>query len=116
IRSPFQWAFVFRLLSALLGWMSLVGLSILSYSWFESARFKRLALILCGTLWYLPALQARHSSESMSASVFYIAASLLFLFIESESLLLYFGVGLLFGASFLFRYQIAFLVVGAYFY
>lgn len=113
LKNPFQWALVFRLVSSLLGWFSLIGLSILSYSWFEDRRVKNLALILCGTLWYLPALHARHSSESMSGAVFYTGASLLFIFVESTSIWFSLLIGALFGAAFLFRYQVAFLVIGA---
>jgi phosphatidylinositol glycan class B len=111
--NPFHWAWMFRFISAMLGWLSLVGLSILSYSWFEDSRLRKLALLLVATLWYLPALHARHSSESMSGSLFYIAASLLFLFWEDASLLFHFSIGLLFGSAFEFRYQVAFLIIGA---
>ena len=113
ISSPFTWAFFFRLFSAVLGWISLATLSVLSYSWFDDKRLRRIALILVASLWYLPAFHARHSSESLSSSVFYIAASLLFIFTEAESLLYYFGIGLLLGAAFLFRFQVAFLIIGA---
>jgi phosphatidylinositol glycan class B len=116
ITNPFDWTWVFRFVSGFLGWLSLVGLSILSYSWFENAKLRKLALLLCATLWYLPALHARQSSESLSGSVFYIAVSLLFLFAESQSLLLHCGVGLLLGAAFEFRYQVGFLVMGVFFF
>src|SRR6185437_6432320 len=113
ITSPFAWVWVFRFITAVLGWLSLVGLSVLSYSWFTEARLRRLALILVATLWYLPALHARHSSEGLSGSVFYIGASLLFLSGEESSSVLCLAVGLLFGAAFEFRYQTGFLILGA---
>jgi len=111
--NPFHWVFVFRFLSAFLGWISLAGLALLSYEWFDDARLRKTSLYLLASLWYLPAFHARPSSESLSSSVFYIATSLLFLFPQSESLGLSFAVGALFGAAFLFRFQMAFLILGA---
>jgi phosphatidylinositol glycan class B len=116
ITNPFYWAWFFRLISGFLGWLSLVGLSILSYEWFDDAKLRKLALLLCATLWYLPALHARQSSESLSGSVFYLGVSLLFLFFESGGLLLHLIVGLLFGAVFEFRYQMGFLVASVFIY
>lgn len=113
VTSPSHWALVFRIYSSLLGFLSLCGLSVLSYSWFKSEKLRILALWIGAFLWFLPAFHARHSSENLSGAVFYFASSILFLFPSSKRNSPAFLVGLLFGVAFLFRYQVAFLVLGA---
>ena len=121
--NPLHWVFIIRLFSALVGWFSLCGLALLARRWIVNPKLQRVAILLCGTLYFLPAFHARHSSENLSGSVFYIGFALLFLgesaLVNAKSfqkLLCAFGLGLLFGASFEIRYQVGFLVAGVYMY
>jgi phosphatidylinositol glycan class B len=122
-RNPLHWVLSIRLFSALIGWLSLCGLALLSERWIVNPKLRRIAILLCATLYFLPAFHARHSSENLSGSVFYIAFSILFLgesrLLKASSLqkiLCGLGLGLLFGASFEIRYQVGFLVAGVYAY
>lgn len=127
-QNPLHWVLVIRLFSAIVGWLSLVGLALLADRWIVNLKLRHIAWLLCATLYFLPAFHARHSSENLSGSVFYIAFSLLFLGEERlfklpqaklpqyRKLLGALGLGLLFGASFELRYQVGFLVAGVYTY
>jgi phosphatidylinositol glycan class B len=122
-QNPFHWVVLIRLFSSLIGWLSLVGLALVSAKWIENPRLRNVAVFLCAVLWFIPGLHARHSSENLSGSFFYLTLSILFLseeklFSTTESLrtLSALAIGLLFGACFEFRYQVGFLVAGIYFY
>jgi GPI mannosyltransferase 3 len=122
-RNPLHWVFAIRLFSALIGWLSLCGLALLTERWIINPKLRRVALLLCATLYFLPAFHARHSSENLSGSIFYIGFSILFLgenrILKSSLIQKMFwglGLGLLFGMSFEARYQLGFLVAGVYAY
>jgi phosphatidylinositol glycan class B len=121
--NPFHWVLLIRLFSSLIGWLSLVGLALISTKWIENPKLRNIAILLCALLWFLPGLHARHSSENLSGSLFYLTLSILFL---SETKLFSaprprqvfssLAFGFFFGACFEFRYQVGFLVAGLYFY
>lgn len=124
VESPFVWSWVFRLFSALVGWMSLVAMGICSFVWFKNSRAQSFCLAAIGLLWFLPALHARPSSEGLGGSFFVIGLCLTYLITlpkgtlpESWSLLRtdawVSGVaGLLFGLSFECRFQMAVMIFG----
>lgn len=124
ITSPFDWALSYRVFSSLLGWLSTVGLSLCCYFWFPNKKWRNWAVILTSIIWYLPSLHARHSSENLGGSVFFIGLTLLLLCSPAKpkhadrpaevSPLLGLGVGLLFGFAFEFRYQVGAFVAGAF--
>ena len=78
-QNPFHWVVLIRLFSSLIGWLSLVGLALLSAKWIENPKLRNIAILFCGVLWFLPGLHARHSSENLSGSLFYLTLSILFL-------------------------------------
>jgi phosphatidylinositol glycan class B len=134
VTSPFDWALGYRLCCAGLGFLSTAGLMLSCYLWFpiktdQRFQWRTLAVLALTFIWYLPALHARHSSENVSGSVFFIAISLIVLCLPSRRSdshptqststsypdLLALLVGLLFGLAFEFRYQTGFMILGAIF-
>jgi phosphatidylinositol glycan class B len=123
IRNPFDWALSYRLLAGIVGWLSTVGLCLSSYVWFPEKKWRNWAVIAMTLLWYMPSLHARHSSENLSASLFFIGLSFSVLMAspkqkhtdrpESIPLLLSFLIGLLFGFAFEFRFQMGAMILGA---
>ncbi len=110
IQDPFQWAFAFRLISAILGWFSIVVLAQCTPLWIKNVRWQKTALIGLATFWYLPALHARVSSENWGGSVFWIGLGLYFL--TQKSFRSRLGIGILFGLAFEFRYQMGIMIAG----
>jgi phosphatidylinositol glycan class B len=115
VLSPFTWATSFRLLSAALGWLSVVGLGACADFWFEERRLRNWTLAALAMIWYFPALHARHSSENWAASLFFIGLSWIVLRLRkgprlpTSSAL---AAGSLFGLAFECRYQVGFMVAG----
>jgi phosphatidylinositol glycan class B len=109
IESPFIWALFMRVFSAAVGFLSLMLLLSAFRSKMSEAAF-RIACIASATLWFLPALHARLSSENLSGSIFFIALSLLLL-VEPGPLIAA-GAGVLLGLSFEVRYQCGFMILG----
>lgn len=114
IVSPFKLALIFRLTSALLGWICCVMLALCCRRWFSDRRMGDWALIGLTVIWYLPAFHARHSSENWAGALFFIGLAFLALS-GRERLTAFraFGVGLSFGAAFEFRYQVGVMIAGA---
>lgn len=109
ITNPFHWAFVFRLLAAALGWLSLYVLANYSKRWWKNDKSdaaENFMLWLCAFLWFLPALHARPSSEGMSGSVFLLGLGAL-LYGRAA------WAGILFALAFEFRFQTAVMTFGA---
>ncbi|MCM2277239.1 MAG: hypothetical protein NDJ89_04130 [Oligoflexia bacterium] len=117
VESPFAWATAIRLLSALIGWASLVALVRWALLEIREPRWRRLAVPLLALTWYLPALHARHSSENLSGAVFTIALA----WIASERLAgglrarTLLAAGALCGLAFELRYQVGVMVAGLFF-
>ena len=119
VKSPLLWAFFYRLMSALIGWVSVIGLALVSTLWIEDGVWKKWAVILLATAWYLPALHARPSSENLGGSLFLISLCAWILALETEAFKSRKGfplsvlLGALFGLAFEFRYQIGVMIFGA---
>jgi phosphatidylinositol glycan class B len=111
IENPFTWALSYRIVSALIGWASVVGLALCVPRWIRDVRWQKVAVIVLALTWYLPALHARHSSENLSGSLFVIGLAILVL----RSSWAWLGLaGLLWGFSFEARYQVAFMIAGGF--
>lgn len=75
VHDPFHWAFAIRLLTALIGWLSVVALARCCLLWFEDLRWREWAVRLLCLFWFLPFLHARTSSESLAGSFFVLAVA-----------------------------------------
>jgi phosphatidylinositol glycan class B len=117
IESPFVWASVLRLLSALLGWSAVVALCCCVFGWLRSPRVQRFTILALSTIWFLPYLHARPSSESWSSSLFFLGFLPLVLAVQREARQVRpaaaFACGLAMGLAVEARYQAALLVLGA---
>ncbi|MGZ3696864.1 MAG: hypothetical protein ACXVCH_02120 [Bdellovibrionota bacterium] len=122
IDDPFKWALSFRLIAACIGWLTVVGLSLLAYIWFPDRKWRNWSVILLSTLWFLPALHARHSSENMGGSLFLLGVCFLLLLSPARRLdsdhpeslppPVAWITGILLGFGFEFRFQTAILIFG----
>ena len=111
ITDPFIIATLLRILSGLLSFLS-IHLFYKAYrQQIEDVLLQKWFLLLSFLLWFAVYNNVRFSSENWSGSVFLIAYSLFFLKVsnrKSHCLL----IGILFGLSFLFRYQVGLLIAG----
>lgn len=121
IHDRFLWAMSFRFLSSLLG---LVSVFLMAFIWcqkyclkyFQDKKSEKSLIWLIAVLWYFPFFHARHSSDNWGASFFVLGMALLFFFLKEKkgeearpyylNVPTAFLVGLVFGFSFLARYQI----------
>ena len=102
IENPFTLALFLRLFNALIGQLSLVVLFLLSSKFLENEKIKRFTLWALALLWYIPFFHARGTSEHFSTSFFIFALPF---FLDEKNTKNAVITGLLFGASFVFRYQ-----------
>ena len=114
IQSPFFWAFSFRLVTALVGWFTLVFLARMVRIWVSSPIWRNWSVAALCFAWFMPAFHARLSSENLSGSVFFIAACGYLLRANAGTLSfpVSLATGLLLGASFELRYQAGFMIGG----
>lgn len=77
LTSPFALATLFRLLSAVMGWLSLIAMTYLVCQWISDLRLRRAAFLALCFVWFFPYLHARNSPESWAGS--FLAFSLAFL-------------------------------------
>jgi phosphatidylinositol glycan class B len=117
INSPFAWATGLRLISAVLGWCALAALCCCVFGWLRSERLQRYTILALSTLWFLPYLHARFSSESWSGSLFFLGFLPLVLAVQRDEHDIrpatVFGCGMAMGLAFEARYQAALLIAGA---
>jgi phosphatidylinositol glycan class B len=102
VESPFLWAASARWVSALIGWASLVALAQLLPRWFAQIEERKRALLSLTFIWFMPALHARHSSESLSSTLIVGAVACVNPLLS----------GFLAGLAFTARYGVAFMVFG----
>jgi phosphatidylinositol glycan class B len=116
-RDPGHWVLVFRVVSSLLGWLSLVALSFCSLQFFESTFWKKNAVRFLCLFWYRPFLHARTSSENFAGTFFWLGFSgLIWAGVARTRLLplIYIFSGILLGLSFEFRYQMIIAIAGLF--
>ena len=99
--SPFMNVMFLRLISSILSFITLLFVSIVLIKKYPDKIF--LILIITFSLWFLPFIGARYSSETMSG-IFLTAGICTILFLQ-KSKLSYILAGTLLGISFLFRFQ-----------
>ncbi len=123
--APSVWAGSMRVVSAILGWMSLVGMSICAYVWIPDRKWRERSIQVAALLYCIPYIHARTASENLSGSLFFLAVSLFTLLslrqpqpmksrvqginLSKASAIL---VGFLLGLSFSCRFQMGFMVFG----
>lgn len=109
IADPYDKAFILRLIT---GWLSVVAIYFFTNSYRNtiSAGNWKLFLILSYFIWFLPFINVRFSSETWSGIALLSASALVVR--GKSSFLTSLAIGSLLGLSFLFRYQIAFAVLG----
>lgn len=108
IDNPFAWATSIRLLSALIGWSSVVILAKNAKNWIQDEAAYRLAIFSLTLTWFIPALHARHSSENISGALMALAICL-----ANTPGQLFFA-GLLTGLAFECRYQVGVMGFGLF--
>ena len=111
VDSPFTIAFLLRLFSAALSFLSIHLLIRAFYDTIESAKLKLAFVALSFLLWFSVFNSVRFSSENMAGRLFVIAFALFFIW-KNPNPKQYLLMGVILGLSFLFRYQNAFLMVG----
>lgn len=118
IKDPFASALVLRLITAMLAWFVTYKISGLLIGTFTTETGKKLFLFMGFLLGYVPFLSVRFSSENLSALSFLGA---LYFILASGSAsperraVKLAAAGALLGFSFFFRFQIAFEIVGLFF-
>lgn len=116
--NPFTWALAIRLLSALIGWLSVVCLALCVPLWISTSRWQKASVIALSLFWCLPALHARHSSENLSGALFVIGLCGILRLLHSSRRAhsaSWIGLGALWGFAFEARYQVGFMVAGGFF-
>ncbi len=111
ISSPFSITLVFRLLSALLAFVSMRLIYRVYCEKFKDRNLRNWFLVFSFFLWFVFYIGVRFSSENWSGIFFTIAFCLYFLF-QKRNTFSFILIGLVLGLSFLFRYQSGFLVFG----
>ena len=111
ITDPFVIATCLRILSALLSFLSIWLLYQVYRRDIPDAVLQKWFLLLSFFLWFAVYNNVRFASENWSGTIFLMAYSLFFLK-PPERGVQYFSIGLLFGLSFLFRYQMGFAIAG----
>lgn len=119
VNNPFTWAMSYRIFSGLVGWVSLVLLTLCTPFWFSGPRLQKSVILGLCLIWYFPAFHVRPSSESLSSSFFLMGLAATTLLLNSTSdapprtqRFKWLGVGLLLGLAFEYRFQIAFMTIG----
>ena len=109
--NPFIITFFLRLLSAVVAFIGMYMIYKTYCKTISHDTLKKWFLFLSFFLWFMIYDNVRFSSENWAGSLFLIAFSLLN-FKPHINRFSYFYLGLLFGLSFLFRYQVGFLIAG----
>ena len=81
VHNPFEQTFVLRLVSAIIGFLSIVAFARASERWITSDRVRWFAIAALGLAWYAPYLHARTSSENLATSFICFALAC---FVSSE--------------------------------
>jgi len=111
VESPFTIAFILRLFTAFISFISIHLLIKAFYNDIKGENLKKSFILLSFFLWFGVFHSVRFSSENMAGRIFVIAFALFFIW-KDKAAKHYFAMGILLGFSFLFRYQNAFMIVG----
>ncbi len=110
ISNPYNQAFLLRLLSALLAIIVISFFVQNTKGFIKNESVKIAYYLLSFFLWFIPVISVRFSSETWSGLFFLLSLALFFN--DSNNKIKPFKVGLTLGISFLFRFQIAFAILG----
>ena len=110
IYDPYLLALALRLLSALIALLIIHFFIKETENQFVSIRIKKVYYLLSYFLWFIPVISVRFSSETWSGLLFLLALAVFFWNDQISNKP--FKIGLLLGFSFLFRFQILFVILG----
>lgn len=110
INNPYNQAFLLRLLSALFSIVVILFFIQNTKNLIQNKSIKTAYYFLSYFLWFIPVISVRFSSETWSGLMFLLALALFFN--NSSNKERPFLTGFIFGISFLFRFQIAFAIIG----
>lgn len=111
VDNPFFISFFLRFLTALLSFYCIHLLVKVYKERIDDKNLKKWFIILSFTLWFLIFVSVRFSSETWS-SLMFILGFTYYSLIDKRNNYLFIRLGLLFGFSFLFRYQASLLIFG----
>lgn len=109
ISNPYAQTFFLRLFAGLLAVFSIYYFIKNSLFLLENENHKKIYVLLFYFLWFIPFISVRFSSETFSGLSFLLAIGVYF---HDKLKFKYFLIGVLFGFSFLFRFQSAILISG----
>lgn len=121
ITSPFIISFVLRLLSSIIGWLAIVKLTQISFKWFTNRKDQIVIATLSSSLWFIPYIHSRTSSENLCGSLFFLGVAIMVSKVkpiiknplrqsvpDNHCLI----SGLLMGLAFMTRYQVGIMIFG----
>ena len=108
INNPFQWAFVIRLSSSILGWLSIICLIHFTIKYLSNDKLIKPLFLISSFFWFYPYIHARAASENLSI-IFLIFAITLFSFLRDKKYILLL-CGIFFGLSFSIRFTNIFIL------
>jgi hypothetical protein len=111
LENPFIIAFILRLLSAALSFISMWLIYKVYKNNFKTPVLSKWFLVLSFLLWFAIYNHVRFSSENWSG-IFFIMAFSLFFLLKKQNAFHLISIGALMGFSFLFRFQAGFLIAG----
>lgn len=111
IYTPFLLTFLLRLLMAIGSWWLLSKLALLLTNDFETERGKKLFVLSCFFLWFMPYLSVRFSAENFSA-LFFGGALLILLKQDNRTIGRLLLAGFLLGIAWFARIQLGFALAG----
>ncbi len=115
IYNPFWYALVLRLLAGLFAWYLTCQISLLLLHHFKTELGKKIFILLGQTLWFVPYINVRYSSENLAGITLLFAVYLILASLEkkqTDNPVFLAWAGLLLGFSFFFRFQIALAILG----
>ena len=111
VTNPFVIAFILRLLSAILSFVSIHMIIRLYAPGITNRKLLYAFLLLSFFLWFVPYNSVRFASETVAGRVFLIGLAWFFLRKKLKAVD-YLITGIVLGVSFITRYQVAFMVLG----
>ena len=108
--NPFHQMFLFRLLVGIMNWFLVIRLSVTLLPSFKNDQMKKWFLLSSLFLFFIPYINVRYTSESLST--IFIFLSIILLQKQNYKDSDFFLLGVFFMTSFYFRFQMAFAVIG----
>jgi len=112
IVNPYHQTLCLRLLTAFFALIAIHFFVKNTQNFFENKIIQKGYYLLSYFLWFIPFLSVRFSSETWAGLLFLLALTLLLKNINKK--IPYFQIGILLGLSFLFRFQMAFALLGLF--